>query len=144
MWRFVVLALGLLVLVGCGSQQRESRAPVKGTVTYKNRAVNGATLILYPKSGTPVTIGLTQEGTFEVPDVLEGEYVVVVQPSKGFAGPSTEGMDPAKVAEMQSKMDTMKRPATIHIPEKYSNQATSDLRVTVTKGGPALELVLKD
>jgi hypothetical protein len=145
MFRCVILALGLFALVGCGSSQRDLGASVKGTVTYKGKPVNGATMSLYPKTGNYITIGLSQEGTFEAVDVAEGEYVVVLQPTKGFAGPSTKGMDPAKAAEMQTTIEEMKRPATIPFPKKYTKQATSDLKMTVTKGNnQPVELVLSD
>jgi hypothetical protein len=145
MWRFVLLSLGLIALAGCGSGQRELRAHVKGTISYNGQAVNGGTLVLHPKTGNFVTIGINQDGTFDSADVPEGEYVVVVQPTKGFAGPSTKGMDPAKMAEMKSKIDEMKRPPTIPIPPKYTQQTTSDLRVTVSKDSDKpIELVLKD
>jgi hypothetical protein len=144
MWRLLVVSVGLLVLVGCGSK-REGTGTVKGTIKYKGQAVNGAALTLYPSSGNSVLIPVSQEGTFEVAGVPDGEYVVVVQPSTGDSGvPSTKGMDKAKVAEMQSKIDALKSPPTIPIPKKYTQRETSDLKLTVSKGSEPVELVLKD
>jgi hypothetical protein len=144
MWRFLIISVGLLVLIGCGSK-REGVGIIKGTITYKGRAVNGAALMLYPSSGNSVLIPVSQEGTFEVAGVPDGEYVVVVQPSTGTSGvPSTKGMDPAKAAEMQAKIDAMKSQPTIPIPKKYTQRETSDLKLTVSKGGEPVELVLKD
>ena len=146
MWRFLVLSVGLVALIGCGSK-KEPAGAVKGTVTYKGRAVNGGALVLYPQSGNSVILPVSQEGMFDAAGVPAGEYVVVVQPSTGTAGvPSTKGMDPAKAAEMQSKIEAMKVPATIPIPQKYTQRTTSDLKMSVTKGGETqtIDLVLKD
>lgn len=144
MWRFIILLVGLIALSGCGSKALPA-GTVKGTITYKGQPVNGAALLLHPKTGDPVTIPVSQEGTFEVASVPEGEYVVVVQPSAGDSGvPSTKGMDKAKAAEMQAKLDAMKSPPTIPIPKKYLQQSTTDLKMTVSKGPQTVELVLKD
>jgi len=144
MWRFILLLVGLIALSGCGAKA-PTAGTVKGTITYKGTPVNGPALLLYPQSGNMLTIPVTQEGTFEIASIPEGEYVVVVQPSAGNSGvPSTKGMDPAKAAEMQSKIDAMKSPPTIPIPKKYLQQSTSDLKITVSKGPQTVELVLKD
>ncbi len=144
MWRFVILSFSLMSLVGCGAK-KDDKVIVKGTIAYKGQPVNGAGLVLYPASGNTVSIPVTQEGTFEVLNVPEGEYIVVVQPATGNAGvPSTKGMDPAKAAEMKSKIEAMKSVPTIPIPKKYTEQKTSDLKMTISKANPTVELVLKD
>jgi hypothetical protein len=144
MWRFILVFLGSAALVGCGSKG-EPKGSVKGTITYKSQPVNGAALMLYPKSGSARPLAVSQEGTFEAADLPEGEYVVVVQPSTGNAGvPSTKGMDPAKAAEVQAKLDAMKSTPTIKIPTKYTGKDTTDLKLTVAQGAQTVELVLKD
>ncbi len=144
MWRFLILSVALAALIGCGSK-KDPGGTVKGTITYKGSAVNGAGLMMYPQSGNSFVIPVTQEGTFDAVDIPAGEYVIVVQPSSGKSGvPSTKGMDPAKAAEMQSKIEAMKSPPTIPIPQKYTQQKTSDLKLTVAKGDQTVSLELKD
>ena len=144
MWRFVILALALAPLVGCGSK-KDDKILVKGTITYKGQPVNGAGLVLYPTTGNSVSIPVTQEGTFEATNIPEGDYTVVVQPATGNSGvPSMKGMDSAKAAEMKSKIEAMKSIPTITIPKKYTDRSKSDLKLTVSKTNPTVDLVLTD
>ena len=61
MWRILIVAIGLLLLVGCSNKR--SSGVVSGTITYQGRPVNGAALLLYPDGGGPeILIPVTQEG----------------------------------------------------------------------------------
>ena len=53
-------------------------------------------------------------------------------------------MDPAKIAEHKAKMEELKSPATIPIPEKYKKRTTTDLTLTVTKEDQKKDFELKD
>jgi hypothetical protein len=133
MWRYVLLSFGLLALFGCGSK-KVTTGVVSGTITYKGQPVNGAALVLYQATGAgdSIIIPTTQEGTFRASDLPLGDYKVVIQPSKGMSE-HTKGADPAKLAEYKSKMEEMRTPATITIPDKYKQRTTTDLTLTVTK-----------
>ncbi|OWK34575.1 hypothetical protein [Fimbriiglobus ruber] len=120
---------------------------VSGKITYKGQAVNGGTLMMVNTGdkGESTNVPLTQEGTYRAADLPEGEYKVVIQPASGTAGvPSTKGMDPAKAAEIKSKIDAMKTAATITIPDKYKKVATTDLKLTVGKTDQTFDFELKD
>ncbi len=116
-----------------------------GTITYKGKPVNGGALILYEANGKGDTISIpvSQEGTFRAGDLPLGEYKIVVQPSVGMAE-HTKGLDKGKLAQYQSKMDEMKSPPTIPIPEKYKQRTNTTLTLTVVQGEQTKNLELTD
>ncbi len=141
----LTVSLGLLLLTGCGP--RIVKGVVSGTVKYKGNAVNSATLLLIPTTagqGAEMTIPVDQDGNFRASDVFAGEYKVVVQPSAGNQGPKTKGMSAEQLAEMKEKLESLKSPATIKIPDKYKKEKTSDLRMTVSGGEQTVPLELHD
>jgi hypothetical protein len=144
MWRLVLLSFGILTLFGC-SGGKKPNGVVSGKLTYKGNPVNGAALQLIQATGAGESYRFptTQEGAFHISDVPAGEYKVVVQPSPGYT-PNTKGMDPAVLAENRSKMEEMKTPGTIPIPDKYKQRTTTDLTLTVTKEDQTVNLELKD
>jgi hypothetical protein len=144
MKRFAIVALGLLLAVGCNSS-KVSKATLSGAIAYKGQAVNGGALRLISTSGgTEVVIPLAQDGTFRSADVPAGDYKVVVEPSEGFKGPPAKGMTPEMQAKMKANPD-FNQAGTIPIPEKYKKKETSDLTITVNKSGETkVNLELKD
>ncbi|HEV3436760.1 MAG TPA: hypothetical protein VG122_05335 [Gemmata sp.] len=144
MWRYVLLSFGLLALLGCGSK-KTTTGVVTGSITYKGQPVNGPVLVLYRNTGAGenYNIPVTQEGTFNVSNVPEGEYIVVIQPSKEMSQ-TTKGLDPAKLAENKAKIEEMKTVATIPIPKKYKERTATDLKMTITKEDQTINFELKD
>jgi hypothetical protein len=141
----LTVSLGLLLLTGCGPSI--VKGVVSGTVTYKSQPVNGATLFLYPTTagkGSEMTIPVDQEGTFHASDVPAGDYKVVVEPSKGNPGPKTKGMTKEQLAQQKELLDSLKQPPTIKIPQKYTKQETTDLKMTVGAGEQTVPLELHD
>jgi hypothetical protein len=139
MRRIVVVSIGLLLLVGCGS--KNTKGAVTGTVTYKGQPVNGAMLTLYPGR---FPIPVTQDGKFSTTDVPPGDYKVVVEGTKGSEGPPTKDMSPEKLAQVREKLEAMKTPATIKFPEKYTSEATTTLTMKVGTGQQNITLELTD
>jgi hypothetical protein len=140
MWRLVLLSIGLLALVGCGSKGG-AKTVVTGSVTYKGKPVNGGALILYDtksKAESGVSVPVMQDGTYNASSLAEGEYRVVVQPSESFTPHVPKGM------EGKAKIEEMKTTATIAIPDKYKKLATTDLRMTVKSGEQKIDMELKD
>ncbi len=151
MLRTVTVSVGLLLLVGCGSSA--NKGLLEGTIKYKGEPVNGATLMLYPAAGadantTPISITVTQEGTFNAADVPAGEYKIVVR----GAGAATDaskmmrGMPADKQGEAGQKFQQAYGGAkpTIAFPNKYKDYTTTDLKCTVGKGKQKVDLVLTD
>jgi hypothetical protein len=146
MRRFITISLGLLLLAGCG--RGGGNHSISGTITYKGEPVNGAALKFSPtgenKAGV-FHVPVSQDGTFRTDAVPPGEYRVAVEPSTGSSGiPSTQGMDPAKGAEMEAKFEKMRGKPTIPFPEKYRKVGTTDLRCNITSKHQALKFELKD
>lgn len=152
MRRIIVVSIGFLLLMGCGSK-RGSGGTVSGTIRYNGKPVNGAMLRLYPASGEGIdySIPVSQDGTFRTSDVPPGEYKVVVEaatpPPQARHMPSMKGDNSPQAKEMQEKLQQMQQaqdPATIPYPNKYKKVATTDLKSTITPGEQKLDLELKD
>jgi hypothetical protein len=149
MRQLVTLSLGLVFLVGCGPKP-PTTAEWTGTITYKGQPVNGALLTLYPSGASQsitYPVPVNQEGTFAAAGMPADTYMVVVQGSSGMAGlPSTQGMDPAKLAEQKAKLDQMQAQArpTIPFPDKYKFLQATPLKVTLTVGKQTQNLELAD
>jgi hypothetical protein len=152
MRRIIVVSLGLLLVMGCGSK-RGSGGTLSGTVRYKGQPVNGAILRLHPASaeGIDYSIPVSQDGTFRSSDVPPGEYKVAVEaatpPAQARHMPSMKGDNSPQAKEMQEKLNQMQQgqdPPTIPFPHKYKNMATTDLKCTIKPGEQKLDLELKD
>jgi hypothetical protein len=98
----------------------------------KGRPVNGGAIVLL-SSKSEVTASLDQDGTFRSADIPAGDYKVRIDPSEGIIESPPEGMPPA--IKVKFKKANMSQPASVPIPEKYKNEETTDLTVTVQKCG---------
>ncbi|MBW3542412.1 MAG: hypothetical protein KY476_19275 [Planctomycetes bacterium] len=135
--RRLMVALGLLLMCGCGGRDpdRPATAPVTGTVTYNGKPLTEGTVTFVPQAkGNPATGQIGPNGrftltTYETNDgAVVGFHVVTVQV---FAEGALPGME-AETSDAPS------------IPAKYEDPATSDLLVEV-KGEPNnIPLELKD
>jgi hypothetical protein len=151
MQQIVRVCVGLLLLavvVGCGSKRSRSGV-VSGKITYQARPVNDAALLLYPTGGAetnPITIPVTEEGTFRISDVPPGEYKIVVQGAEGGEGEAAllRDIPPEKRAKVKSMMEGQRSPTTIPFPNKYKDPKTTDLKCTITEKDQPLDLELKD
>lgn len=140
MKRVILVSIGLVLLIGCGSMRNTSRI-VTGTITYNGKPVNRATLYFHPTSGEGKDIStITQEdGTFSVSDIPPGDYKIYVEgtqvPPQAAKGPRIpEGMDPAKAEEMKQKFakKSGQLAPTISFPPKYKKVGTTNLTCTIT------------
>jgi hypothetical protein len=110
---------------------------VTGTVIYKNKPVEGASVMFVPKNARPATCITDAQGrftlrTFTANDgAVEGESIVCV--SKNAILPNSS-RDPSGVIKAKAAL-----------PARYATPASSDLRATVTAKGPNdFNLILKD
>ncbi|MDD4786178.1 MAG: hypothetical protein PHO07_03320 [Pirellulales bacterium] len=111
---------------------------------YSGQPVEGADVLLAPKSGQFSAAGITDaagraimktDGTYE--GVVPGEYLASVTKLEKTAtdlGPSPE--DPEEYAKMQEKIKALPAPEHL-VPEKYSSFTTSGLVVSVIAGTAA-------
>ncbi|HTU93334.1 MAG TPA: carboxypeptidase-like regulatory domain-containing protein [Gemmataceae bacterium] len=152
MKRIILLAIGLVLLTGCGSK-RNTGGTVSGTIRYKGQPVNGATLHLLPASGKDrldIPIPVTQEGTFRGTNIPPGEYKIFVEaaklPPQAAKGPKIpKNMSPGKAEELKKKYQQAYGNSipTIAYPDKYKNARTTDLKCTINEGEQNLDLDLK-
>jgi hypothetical protein len=151
MKRIILTSIALLLVVGCTSK-RNPNGSISGTIHYKGKPVNGATLRLHPVSGEgpDIPIPVSQEGTFSGYDIPPGEYKIVVEsqdpPPEALKMPELP-KDSAKAEEMKQKFQQMRgqEAPTIPYPNKYKKVESTELRCTVTKGKQEkLVLELKD
>jgi hypothetical protein len=151
MRRIVTIAVGILLLVGCGPKNPRGGV-LSGKITYKGQPVNDAAIVLYPPNqtnqydpmGGQILVPVTHEGEFLLKDVPPGDYKVVVQGSEGSSEASLKDVPPEKRAEAKEKLDKMVRPKTIPFPDKYKLLQKTDLHVTIKSGEQKLDLELKD
>jgi hypothetical protein len=136
-----VCVCALLVLpAGCGPKG-PAMVPVSGVVKLDGVPVGaGAGVTFIPVgAGRPATGETDKDGKFTLTTekandgALEGEYSVAV------AGVRTVG---AKANDDGTSGDVSQVRQEWFVPQKYSNQATSDLRQTVSKDMKSVELNL--
>lgn len=151
MGRILFVAITVLSLVGCGS--KAGKGALSGKVTYKGQPVNGASLLLLPASGegAETLIPVGQDGTFSTTGVPPGEYKVIVKPAESSSRlPSAAELKnmpadkKAKAEENLKRMQEGQGKPTIPFPDKYKSHLSTDLKLTVGKGGQNSNLELKD
>lgn len=157
MKRIIFVSIGFLLLMGCGKKS-DTGGTLTGTLRYKGKPINGASLVLHPASdtGNDISIQVSQEGTFNGYNIPPGEYKIAVQAQeippdvqrRMQAPPKMpKDMDPEKAKEMEQKFQQAYQPVvpTIPYPNKYKDINTTDLKCTVISGkNPSLDLELKD
>jgi hypothetical protein len=133
MKRIILMSIGLVLLVGCGSKS-STGGQVTGTLTYKGKPVNGALLRFVPQKseGTDFTVPVSQEGTFSGFDIPPGEYKLVVEAPQipKMTPPPGASEDVKKKFEESHSQDI----PTIPYPNKYKSVLSTDLKCTITEG----------
>ncbi|WP_299460727.1 carboxypeptidase-like regulatory domain-containing protein [uncultured Gimesia sp.] len=129
----VLILLTLFLCVGCSGSKDENlpdTVSVAGVVTYQGKPVPEATIMLYPVKGRKPASGRSDAAgkftltTFKKNDgAIPGEHKVTVNAYES----TPQGVS------MKSA-----------IPEKYTNQSSSPLKITITEAEPELKLELVD
>lgn len=133
-WIIVPLVLSLS---GCGGgpKDRPKLAPTGGIVRFKGEPLPKATVTFYPEKGT-AGVGVSDDkGAFQVK--TNGQLGAVIGPHKvtvTLAQQSSGEIPPADGKELELLKETK-------LPAKYSDQNTTDLKLTIPAGGDK-ELVL--
>jgi hypothetical protein len=143
------LFITLLMVSGCGGDSGAATVKVKGVVMAGGKAVDGAVITFYSKSGGEAASGRTDaEGKFQLTTrkpndgAVPGDYVVTVAKSDG--GTEVATYDPSKggelspdyIKQMQATMKPKKDPVKGSLPAKYASVKDSGLIRTVTASGP--------
>lgn len=151
MLRLCCLSVSVLLFcgfAGCsGGPALEPPVPVKGKVTLKGKAVDGATVTFIGLNGARSASGRTAaDGTFKLTTAKTddgappGDYTVTISKIQSKFGESSTDVSSGTFgadygAQMQAAgQGNMSSVYKFDIPEKYSNPAESGLKRTVTKG----------
>jgi hypothetical protein len=123
-----VASFWILALAGCGGP-----VEVQGKVTMNGKPLPGATVVFIPEGGGPEAGAQTdEEGNFSLNGTKAdgtppGEYRVIVSKKEwppGVKPPDPKEMTFASVLRMRET-----------VPQKYTVQDKTPLRVTVPRGG---------
>ncbi len=117
----VVLALAVLSLAGCGSNQLKT-AVVRGTVSYNGKPVPNGTISFIPKAGPSATGEIQPDGSYTLTTYRQGDGAVLGQHTVVIVA----------MQDMSNRLPEQRNPLPPPIiPEKYTSVATSDLRAEV-------------
>jgi hypothetical protein len=137
------LLLAFFSIPGCG----QSKAVVRGKVTYKNNPLTSGEVVFIGKPGTvPRAALINSDGMYRLDDAPTGEVKVTVVSFK-TKGPVSA---PAVGGKIIGKTDSGKLtsdaalPRSSAIPDKYKDPKTSDLAFTVSLGSQTIDIELKD
>jgi hypothetical protein len=122
---------------GCNNNQLTGLVPAKGTLTFNGKPIAGASVTFNPVGQTRSASGITDaQGNFSmmtlVPNdgVYPGEYIVTVDKTE-YRGEMHEELD--KETKKRIVHDT--REVIEHLPLKYAEANTTDLKVTIPDNG---------
>lgn len=148
-WMVIGLSLTGLA-VGCGGGTPAVKTvPVSGTITYKGKPIEGATVSFMAEGAPRAASGVTDaNGEFKLSmfkfndGALVGENKVVVVKAnpeatpKSAATPEQMLADPSILAKQSAAASSKKNVPASLIPEKYASPRSTPLKETVTEAGP--------
>jgi hypothetical protein len=132
---FSVAALAAVWVVGCRGENRVAVNPVRGQVLYNGRGVPNATVIFYPlgdaadklKKMRPYAYA-DANGCFELKTFVTGDGAPTGEYEVGII--TTAGSDRDSAPSPQASSAVLPR----ELVQKYANQTTSGIKVTVEPG----------
>lgn len=143
---------GLFVLciafcVGCGGSDMPKRVPVEGTVLFKDKPVEGATVAFHGEGAPRVSSGITdKDGKFKLTMYEPGDgaivgkhkVTVVKLDTSKVEKESMSAEDPgaAYTRAMTQAAKDPKMGAKDELPATYGKNETTPLEETVTQAGP--------
>lgn len=131
-----VLVISVLGVVFAGCGKSEPVGTVRGKVTLNDQPYTGASIMfLSLDTGQGGTAEIQPDGTFRIQTPLPvGSYTAFLEP-KSIAPESLDPTAPGFEAKL-SETDPS-------VPEKYWNEATSDITIQVTEGENEVTVPLK-
>ena len=150
---FLCVGLWFVGVAGCGPRTRlEGLAPVEGTVTFRGKPVEGASVVFVPAvAGKRAAVGTTDAtGRFRLTTkdpgdgALPGAYAIAVSKTEASGGLSAaEAEQWSRNRENFGKYPPPPK-ITEHLPEKYKAANTSGFQATVTGGRNTVNLALEE
>lgn len=137
-------AFATLMFVGCGeSVDRPPTFQVTGTVIYKDKPVEGASVSFWAEGSSRAAQGITNaEGKFQLTTfdfndgAIAGSHTVTISKTEAKQGNSNEEAmleDPSQMAEMAMGMNSEGGGPKSLIPAKYAIRNQTDLKAEVTE-----------
>ena len=145
-----ILLAACLIMASLGCNQGPQKpddlpalTPCTITVTHNGSPVEGASVLLSPKSGKHSAAGTTDasgkaamktNGMYD--GVAAGEFLVTVTKLEdtGYVAPP-EPEDPKEWEKWEEELKNQPQPKNL-LPEKYASFGTSELTVTISEGSP--------
>jgi hypothetical protein len=136
--RGLVLLAAVCLAVGCSGQSEvrypETRATLKGTVSYGKDRV-GAALVLAQNAAGSASVFVDEQGNFELTNVPLGEVNLAVNTDAG------KGQAMGKLmAQTQGKAKGA--PRIIAVPKQYQDPAKSGIKTTIAAGPNHYDIVI--
>lgn len=152
--RYLLACLGVLLIAGCSSESGfPTTYPVAGTVKYKSKPVDGATVTFYLTDGKGSAVGSTgPDGSFTLSSFRPGDgavagnykvsiakYAATQEVSADTPPPgeiASGDIDPANYAPPTASSSSQ-RPAAPknELPPKYAQADSSGLTASVSESG---------
>lgn len=131
-WTFCLLAVVVLVAIGCNQGPGYPVGKVQGTLTLKGKPVTEdlEIFLMNHQTGYAYKASVGDGGVFKVEEpVRVGDYIAYLQPA----------------VDMSVDMNGPPTPATAvsKIPKKYTNDVGSDLKISVAEGENEIVLDMK-
>ncbi|MBI1246801.1 hypothetical protein GC197_03025 [bacterium] len=121
----------LPLLIGCA----DSKAELKGTVTYKGAPLNSGSILFQCESGPVENADIQGDGTYVISGLPKGPAKVSVTVSK----PPQPGPDGVITNEPGTY-----EPNPVLIPNKYSNVESSGLTVDIKESQQTFDIALPE
>ena len=142
-----LFVLGLACCLGCGDGGLPKRVPVEGSVLYKQKPVEGATVVFHGEGAARVASGITdKEGKFQLTmynpndGAIVGNHkitVIKMDTSKVIQGEmNAEDPGEAYTRAMTMAAKDPKMGAKDELPSIYGKTETTPLQEAVTEKGP--------
>ncbi len=145
--RFSGVAL-ILAVMGCGGPSLPNAVSVSGTVSYQNKPVAGAQVVLNSTDakGKPASGVTDAQGNFSVQTYVDGAQANGAMPGSYKVTVTKTEQSTLSSEEMMKASSGGKPVGPKHLlPEKYSSPATTTLTAEVKQGSSApLKLELTD
>lgn len=125
------LALGALVLSGCGGQAGPRTYPVTGTVTQDGKPLADAAITFHPVGqGQPAAAKSDAAGRYQT-SALPGRYRVTIAK---FVSEQQTGAAASSGEYQEEAPETTPAPSRNILPAKYADPGTSGIEVEVKAG----------
>ncbi len=120
--RSLVIAAGLMAMLAAGCEKSVPTGKVKGKVLLDDAPyADAAVVFLSPTTGQAASADIGPDGTFQMKEPMQvGTYTVYLAPKSESAGAGAE--EPTAVSVDQA------------VPDKYWNEASSDISIEIEEG----------